>query len=125
MASATDKGLVRACHDLSEGGLSVALAEMAFSGGLGAHIDLKKVPQAGDLLRDDYLLFSESNSRLLVEVSPENRRDFELLMGASAISLIGAVTEGNRLIVDGLDGSQVVNRQLSDLKNAWQRPLKW
>jgi phosphoribosylformylglycinamidine synthase len=125
LSSATDKGLVRACHDLSEGGLGVALAEMAFSGGLGARIDLKKVPQSGNIERDDYLLFSESNSRLLVEITPENRSDFELMMGASACSLIGAVTEGNRLIVDGLNGGQVINRPLSDLKNAWQRPLKW
>jgi phosphoribosylformylglycinamidine synthase len=125
LSSATDKGLVRACHDLSEGGLGVALAEMAFSGGLGALIDLQKVPRSGGIERDDYILFSESNSRLLVEVSPENRNDFEMTMGIPTCSLIGTVTEGDRLIVDGLYGSQVVNRPLSDLKNAWQRPLKW
>ena len=40
------QGLVRACHDLSEGGLGVALAEMAFAGGLGADVSLEKVPRA-------------------------------------------------------------------------------
>jgi len=45
LSQATARGLVRACHDLSEGGLGVAIAEMAFAGGLGASIDLKKCPR--------------------------------------------------------------------------------
>ena len=43
LSKAINEGLVRACHDCSEGGLAVALAEMAFSGGFGAEIDLRKV----------------------------------------------------------------------------------
>ena len=47
LSRATARRLVRACHDCSEGGIGVALAEMAFAGGLGAKIDLKKVPLGG------------------------------------------------------------------------------
>jgi phosphoribosylformylglycinamidine synthase len=125
LAAATDRGLVRACHDLSEGGLGVALAEMAFAGGFGARVDLARAPRSSDISRDDYLLFSESNSRFLVEVSSDKQREFGLVMGMSAFALIGAVSNFPWLVVEGLNGSRVINRPVSDLKNAWQRPLKW
>jgi phosphoribosylformylglycinamidine (FGAM) synthase-like enzyme len=76
---AIDLGLVSACHDLSEGGLAVAAAEMAFSGGLGWSLDLRRVP-GYNLNRDDFILFSESNSRFLVEVSEKCEKDFETVM---------------------------------------------
>jgi len=58
------KGLVNACHDCSKGGLGVALAEMCIAGGKGVSLDLK--PISSDNLRDDALLFSESNSRFII-----------------------------------------------------------
>jgi len=124
LSAATGKGLVRACHDLSEGGLGVALAEMAFAGGLGARVDLSKALQSGSIRRNDYFLFSESNSRFLAEVSPQNRGDFELLMGASA-ALIGTVEDNGRVVIKGLDSSIIVDQSIADLKEAWQRPLRW
>jgi phosphoribosylformylglycinamidine synthase len=60
-------GLVKACHDCSKGGLGVALAEMAQAGGKGALVDLRTVPSAD--MRDDELLFSESNSRFILTTS--------------------------------------------------------
>ena len=74
------KGLVRACHDLSEGGLAVAAAEMALAGLLGLDIDLGRVLYKGIVGARDIntvLLFSESASRFLVEVSPGQRDAFE------------------------------------------------
>ena len=69
-------GLVASCHDCSDGGLGIALAETAFAGGLGMDVDLRQVPRR-DLHRDDYLLFSETASRFVVTVSPANRTAFE------------------------------------------------
>ena len=69
-------GLVASCHDCSDGGLGIALAETAFAGGLGMDVDLRQVPRR-DLHRDDYLLFSETASRFVVTVSPANRAAFE------------------------------------------------
>ena len=66
LSLATKNGLVRSCHDLSEGGIGVAIAEMAFAGGLGAVVSLKDVPLGEPMGRDDLVLFSESNSRFLV-----------------------------------------------------------
>ncbi len=125
LSAATDLRMVRACHDLSEGGLGVAMAEMAFAGGLGARVSLARIPQQGGIDRDDYLLFSESNSRFLVEVAPDVQREFEQVMGGTAFALIGEVIDGGRLVVEGLDSSHVIETSIADLKEAWQRPLRW
>ncbi len=128
-------GLVRACHDLSEGGLAVAAAEMAFAGALGARVYLDTVPldipaeeqQARTLVR----LFSESNTRFLVEVRPEHAAHFERLLADQAdvaCACVGEVTDSGELeILDrGVSPAQtVVKAAIDALKEAWQRPLRW
>ena len=118
-------GLVRACHDISDGGLGVALAEMAFAGGLGATVRLDDVPLGEAVERDDFILFSESNSRFLVEVAPEHWQEFEETMRGSTGAVIGQVTASDILEVLGRDGRTLVRRSLAELKEAWQRPLRW
>ena len=125
LSRATAKGLVKACHDCSEGGIGVAIAEMAFAGGLGAKIDLKKVPLNGELTRDDHILFSESNSRFVVEVAPENIDAFEKAMRGAVFTRIGKVTAARFLKVRGLNGEAVLRERIADLKEAWQKPLRW
>jgi phosphoribosylformylglycinamidine synthase len=125
LSRATSKGLVSACHDLSEGGLGVALAEMAFAGGLGATASLKEVPLSEPTSRDDYILFSESNSRFLVEVAPENKEGFERVMAKVSFALIGEVNDTEILKIYGSAGKKVVNKPINELKEAWQRPLRW
>jgi phosphoribosylformylglycinamidine synthase len=125
LSRATEKGLVKACHDCSEGGLGVAVAEMAFAGGLGANIHLQTVPQGESIDRDDFVLFSESNSRFLVEVAPENKDEFEAIMSGTSCAAIGRVTDTEALEIYGLDGKRVLSASLTDLKEAWQRPLRW
>ena len=125
LSSATAKGLVRACHDLSEGGIGVGVAEMAFAGGLGATIYLKSVPVCGSIDRDDFILFSESNSRFLVEVTPEKKAEFEQVMRGISLAVIGQVTDSEILEVYGVDNRRIVAKPLGDLKEAWQRPLRW
>jgi len=85
---AIDSGCIKSCHDLSEGGLAVAAAEMSFGGGFGIELHLKNVPIAGKIRRNDFVLFSESNSRFLVEVSEKHREDFEALMNDNVCSEI-------------------------------------
>ncbi len=125
LSMATEKGLVSACHDCSDGGIGVAVAEMAFAGGLGATIRLKSVPLSEPIDRDDFILFSESNSRFLAEVSPESKGEFEELMEGISLAGIGQVTDSEVLEVYGMDGRKVVATSLSELKEAWQRPLRW
>ncbi|MDP2731398.1 MAG: phosphoribosylformylglycinamidine synthase subunit PurL [Dehalococcoidales bacterium] len=125
LSMATKKCLVRACHDCSEGGIGVALAEMAFAGGLGATADLKAVPLGEPMDRDDFLLFSESNSRFLVEVAPENKEEFEKTLSGTPFAAIGRTTDTERLEIYGLSGRKIVDASLAELKEAWQRPLRW
>jgi phosphoribosylformylglycinamidine synthase len=125
LSLATSKGLVRACHDLSEGGLGVALAEMAFAGGLGAEAALDKMPQGEEICRDDVLLFSESNSRFLAEVAPDKQQEFEETMRGNAFALIGSVTYSDTLIIKGLNDKKVISLPVKTLKEAWQKPLRW
>ncbi len=125
LSQATAKGLVRACHDLSDGGLGVALAEMAFAGGLGAEVDLRSVPLIDSINRDDYILFSESNSRFLVEIAPEKAEEFADTMGGVTFAAIGRVDDSKVLKVRGLNGKIVLEEPVAGLKEAWQKPLRW
>jgi phosphoribosylformylglycinamidine synthase len=125
-------GWVRACHDLSEGGLAVALAEMAFAGDCGAHISLQPVPHQVGLDQqpplETVLLFAESNSRLLCEVAPANQQRFEQCMSAVPHAMIGEVTAEPRLTIVASQGPQqriVVAADVPVLKEAWQKPLRW
>jgi phosphoribosylformylglycinamidine synthase II len=119
---AIDHRLIRACHDLSEGGLAVAAAEMAFAGGYGLELDLRRVPVKG-LKRDDFVLFSESNSRFLVEVSGKAMDEFEGLMRGKVCAELGRVTKSPRLCVKGLAGKAVVDVSLGDLLRSWKGTL--
>ena len=125
ISAAMEKGFVKACHDLSEGGIGVAAAEMAFAGGLGMALYLDKVPLGEPIARDDSILFSESNTRFLVEVAAEDRLRFEQAMSGVEFAAIGQVTESDRLEVYGISGERVVSVALAELKDAWQKPLRW
>ncbi|MBU2054223.1 MAG: phosphoribosylformylglycinamidine synthase, partial [Proteobacteria bacterium] len=115
-------GIVASCHDCSDGGLGVALAETAFAGGLGVEIDLAAVPAEG-IVRNDELLFSESQSRFVVTVSPVARAAFEAFLAGCAFARIGEVIAEGVLKVDGLGGKRIIEENLAALKAAWQEPL--
>jgi phosphoribosylformylglycinamidine synthase len=122
IGEAMDSGYVRACHDLSEGGLGVASAEMAFTGGLGLDMDILAVPVSQGM-RDDLLLFSESNGRLLVEVPTEYTDAFEEVMGDSVFARIGEVNEEKAMTVrKGADA--LFKIPLDDLIGSWKTPLE-
>jgi phosphoribosylformylglycinamidine synthase len=114
--------LVASCHDLSDGGLGVALAESAFAGGLGAEIDLAAL-DLHEVDRDDVALFSESLARLLVTVKPEDCSEFEDALKESAFARIGEVTGDNNLRVTGLRRGPVVDADTMELKKIWRKPL--
>jgi phosphoribosylformylglycinamidine synthase len=122
VTKAIDQGLVKSCHDLSEGGLAVATAEMAFAGGYGLEIDLSKVP-GKELKRNDFVLFSESNSRFLIEVEERNSQVFEQLMKGKACVKIGKVTKEEKLLIHGLNKKVVVDAPLTELRHNWKKTL--
>ena len=119
-------GVIASCHDLSDGGLAIAAAESAFSGGYGMSIDLSRILWKGNenMRNDVALLFAESASRHLVTVHPEKQDEFEAIMSGNCFASLGVVTEEPFLVITGLNGSIVVNVTLTDLKTAWQKTLK-
>jgi phosphoribosylformylglycinamidine synthase len=125
VAEAIAKGLIVSCHDCSEGGLAVALAEMSFAGGLGIEADLRGLAKSTDCSRTDVQLFSESTSRYIVEVEPENYDAFVKLMLNLPFGQIGKVTESKILIIKAEDGKKVIESDIDSLKQAWQKPLDW
>jgi phosphoribosylformylglycinamidine synthase len=121
--AAQKQGLIASCHDLSDGGLAVAVAETAFAGGFGVAVSLAQL-DAPQGLSDATLLFSESASRLLVTVRPEHQAAFESLFTGQSCRCIGEVTAFNELRITGSNGNPLAVSPIDDLKTAWQAPLK-
>ena len=125
LSRATQNSIVKSMHDCSDGGMGVALAEMVFSGGLGAEVFLSEAPYESLKQRNDFLLFSESNSRFVVEVEKKDKQEFEQMLEGIDFGLIGCVTCGNSFKIYGLDGRLCVEADSRRLKESWQKPLKW
>jgi phosphoribosylformylglycinamidine synthase len=113
-------GHVRACHDLSEGGLAVAAAEMTIAGRLGLRLDLSPLPRGSDVEDDATALFAESSARFLVEVAPEHAADFEAALAGVPLAHVGEVLAESVLRVRGLGGGDILICDVSDLRVAWQ-----
>ena len=116
--AAMQAGLVRSCHDLSEGGLAVALAEMCLGGRLGAAVDIGAANESH--LTHPYVpLFSESNGRLLLEVTPADRATFEDIMSDIPLALIGTVTDSQMISV-AIDRQPIFDLSLDEILSAWK-----
>ncbi len=115
-------GDVLAAHDLSEGGLAVAAAEMAFAGGVGLAIDLEAVPH--DVGADDLtLLFSETPTRFLLEVPPGATTRLEAALAGVPFARVGTTEPTGRLRVRGRGGATLLDEALSELQAVWRDPL--
>jgi phosphoribosylformylglycinamidine synthase len=135
LSKASSLGLIKAMHDCSEGGIAIAAAEMAFAGDLGMELFL-----AGEILnkskipawpagrqnpRNDFMLFSESNSRFIVEVAKKNQKAFEKILKGLPFGLLGCISTKKEFKVYGLDGRTCIKANIEVLKEAWKEPLRW
>ncbi len=121
MAKAISGKIVRSCHDLSDGGLGVALAESCLGGRLGAEMELSRLPGASprDAAR---LLFSESASRFLVSVRPGDRERFEATMRGAAFARAGVTLEKREIRVT-LEGVEILGIGLDRVEAAFKAPI--
>ncbi len=119
---AIQTGLVQACHDCSEGGLAVTLAEMCLAGGLGAEIQLHAIPKT-EPITDESLLFSETLSRFVVEVRPEDAARFQEMLNGHPQGHIGVVG-GQRLQItrqtSTIQDDYLIDLPIADLEYAWR-----
>jgi phosphoribosylformylglycinamidine synthase len=117
------QNLLKSCHDASDGGLGCALAESAFAGDLGVEIDLNAVPASG-IFRDDFLLFSETQSRFIVSIRQKDLKAFSALFRSIPFGILGKTTKDKRLKIRGLLGSIIIDLPIGKLLDAWQAPFK-
>ena len=127
LGEAIRSGLVRSCHDLSEGGLAVAAAEMSLASMLGMtlYLDQLALRSNANLTSDAIViakLFSESASRFLVEITPEQVGAFERFMRAHGINdftNIGIVTKTSRFMIRQL-AHTLIDVDVAELQAAWK-----
>ena len=75
--------------------------------------------------RNDAILFSESQSRFVVTVSPQDKRRFEEIMKGHIFAPIGQVTGDEDFVIQGLNRKVVIRANIRELKDAWQKTLSW
>ena len=117
--------LVRSCHDLSEGGLAVCLAEMCFAGEWGADIQLQALAQSCGLTHPAVLLFSESHTRFVCEVNPDKVPAFLQAFAELDCVPLGEVRDQPSLTVESPDGSICLDADWQQLKHIWRNALQW
>jgi len=108
--NAIKAGLVKSAHDISEGGIAVALAESLFANGLGAAVNL---PMEADLL------FAESQSRFIVSISADKKDAFERIAN---VKPVGEVTSTGELVIN-CNGNTVINAPVATLKKSWEEAI--
>jgi phosphoribosylformylglycinamidine synthase len=96
---------------------------MSFAGGYGMALDLSQVPVEEEVIRDDTILFSESNTRFVVEVEQQQQNEFEAAIEGISYGCIGEVVENDMFTVLSLTSEKVISEKISDLKEAWQATL--
>ncbi|RLG39007.1 MAG: phosphoribosylformylglycinamidine synthase subunit PurL [Candidatus Alkanophagales archaeon] len=115
------EGLVESCHDVSEGGLAVAACEMLFGGCLGVELDVSPLRME----RSDFKLFSESNTRWLVEVRPEKQSEFEDILRRENVYFreLGVLRSEPVILIRNGSG-ELVDMPLEAARAAWRSALE-
>ncbi len=119
---ANDEELIASSIPINQGGLGVALAKMSIAGKLGLDVSLEELNKSG-VNRNDTLLFSETQSRIIVSIAPENREKFEKIFEGINFSEIGRVTE-KEFIIRGLEGEEIINIDIKELNEAYKKRFK-
>jgi len=118
--SAIGKGYIASCHDVSEGGIGVCLSEMIIGGDIGTVVDLSNV---NGNLRPDFKLFSESNTRWVLEVKKQSEKNFEETLKKEDVSFIKiGETKGKRLIINEGENT-LINLDINTLRNIWKNAI--
>ena len=119
--------LVASGHDLSEGGIGVAVAESCIAGCIGAEIYLSETIMEGVSaqggLDDDEILFSESAGRIVVSVDPKKEREFLETCRGVPVSRIGTVKDRGGFVVYGKQGEKLFSLSVEEMTRNYRNPL--
>lgn len=116
------KGVISSAISVNRGGLAVALAKKTMGGLLGMKINLKNLP--GKTSRSDFALFSESQGRIVITISPTKQKIFEKIMKNNSIAQIGEVTQNDDFIINGLKGKEVVKTNIKSMLDSYKSTFK-
>ncbi len=119
---AIQKNLIASSVSIGRGGIAVALARTSIGGKLGLQVNLKNVP--GNVTRDDYNLYSESQGRILVSIDPKNKNEFEKNFKNIPYSLVGSVTKNQVFEVIGLENKKIINLKVDELEKTYKSTFK-
>jgi phosphoribosylformylglycinamidine synthase len=119
---AIQQGLVSSAHAVTRGGLGVHLAMVAMGGELGMEIHLGDIPSSGQLTASQ-ILFSESAGRFVVTIDPAKQKAFEKIFDGLIISQVGIVAESPVLRIKDGEGALIIEEEISQLKDWWNRPF--
>jgi phosphoribosylformylglycinamidine synthase subunit PurSL len=122
LETAIDRGLVSSSLSVERGGLGLALAKSALAGMLGFSADLAAVPS--ETGRNDSILYSESQGRVLVSVNPARKKEFEQIFAGMQVGLIGTVTEKPVIEITGLKGNTIVRIGIDELMETYKGLFK-
>ncbi len=118
--SAIGKEYIASCHDVSEGGIGVCLSEMIIGGDIGTIVDLSNVSKK---LRSDFKLFSESNTRWVLEGEKQSKKDFEEALKKEDVPFIKiGKTKGRKLIINEGENA-LINLDINTLRNIWKNAI--
>jgi len=119
---AVQSDLISSSISIGRGGIAVALAKTTIGGKLGIQVDLKHIP--GNVSRDDYILYSESQGRILVSIDPKNKNKFENNFKNVTYGLVGKVTKNQVFEVIGLENKKIINLKVDEIEKAYKSTFK-
>ncbi|MEA3229732.1 MAG: AIR synthase-related protein, partial [archaeon] len=120
---ATESNLIASAISITSGGLGIALAKMCIAGNFGCTADLSKL-DTENIDRDDLILFSESQSRIIATIDPKKKDLFEDMMAGCNLSLIGQVTDETFLKIRGIKGNEIISCQINDLAKSYRKTFE-
>lgn len=120
---AVEEGLISSSIPINSGGLGIALAKTCIAGKLGAKVNLTQLNKAENVDRDDFALFSESQSRIVVTIAPENQEKFERLFKNISFAKIGQIT-GEEFVITGLNGNDIIRSDIDNLATKYKETFK-
>jgi len=120
--NAIQSGIITSAHDCSDGGLAVAIAEMAFSGGYGCDITLDSLP-VDNKLDPTEMLFSESAGRIIFTTGKDKAKEIEDIFQGLPLGKIGEVKNTKKLRIY-LKNQLLIDENIFELKEHWQKTLR-
>jgi phosphoribosylformylglycinamidine synthase len=120
LLKAMNESIIISCHDVSEGGIVVCLSEMTIGGNIGAEVNISKI---NSNLRDDFILFSESNTRWIAEIKKDKTDIFEKILKKHDTPFIKiGNTKSNKLIIKN-GKKELINQDIIKLHDSWKNTL--